>query len=89
MSVQVRLPCGGQQDEDVDVSRITSTYDETSSIGVFPDRKTWARRAPRVEYLGVRAGRPVDPLEEIDYEGLDGVGQRDLPPNGFEPVTRL
>jgi hypothetical protein len=76
---EVRLSLGGQQDEDLVVSLIASTHDEPPSIGILPDGEARAGRAPGVEHLGVGARRPADPLEEIEYEGLDGVRQQDLP----------
>jgi hypothetical protein len=78
VGAEVRLSRGGQRDEHLVVSLIASTYDEAVSIGVLPDREARAGRAPRVEHLRVGARRPADPLEKIEYEGLDGVWQRDL-----------
>jgi hypothetical protein len=50
------------------------TRDEASVVGVFPHWQTRTRGVPRLKYLGVRAGLGAQPLEEVEDQGLDGVG---------------
>ena len=56
------------------VSGSATARNKTAVVGVFPHRKTRARRAPRLEHVGVRAGLGAHPLEEIEDQGLDVVG---------------
>jgi hypothetical protein len=50
------------------------TRDEASIVGVLPHGKARTRRPPRLEHLGVGAGVGADPLEEVEDQGVDGLG---------------
>ncbi len=71
---QVLRPRGGHRDE-CTASRLMMTRDEASVVGVLPHRQARARRPPRVEHLGVGAGVGTHPLEEVEDQGVAGIGQ--------------
>jgi hypothetical protein len=72
---QVLRPGGGHRDEHAASGRMT-TRDEASLVGVFPYGEVRARRPPRLEHVGVGAGVGAHPLEEVEDQGIDGLGHR-------------
>ena len=53
--------------------------DEAALVGGLPDGEAWAGRAPCIEHFVVGTRTCADPLEQIEHQGLDGVGQRGPP----------
>jgi hypothetical protein len=47
--------------------------DEASFVGVFPNRKTWARRPPSLDDLGVRPWVRTDPFKQVEDQSVYGV----------------
>jgi hypothetical protein len=72
---QVLRSGGGHRDEGA-ASRRMMTRDESAVVGVLPHGKTRTRRPPRREHLGVRPGVRAHPLQEVEDQAVDGVGQR-------------
>lgn len=73
MPPQVLGPGGGHRDERAS-SRRAMTRDETTVVDAFPNGQPRTRRPPRIDNVGVRAGVGAHPFEEVDNEGVDGVG---------------
>jgi hypothetical protein len=47
---------------------------KTAIVGIFPDRKPWARCPPGVHRFLIRAFLPSDPLQQVQNQILNGVG---------------
>lgn len=47
---------------------------ETALVGVLPDGQARARGPPRVDDFRVGSRLGADPFQEIENEGIDGVG---------------
>jgi hypothetical protein len=70
------LGAGRSHRDERALSANTTARNEAAVVGVFPHRKTRARRPPRLEHLGVGARFGAHPLEEIKDQCVDGVGHR-------------
>ncbi len=64
---------GGRHRDHRDSSGSAKPRHETAVVGILPHWKTRARRPPRLEHVGVRAGFGSHPLQQIEDEGIDGV----------------
>jgi hypothetical protein len=65
---------GGRHRDERALSGSATARHETAVAGVFPHRKTRARRPPRLEHVGVRAGFGPHPFQEVEDQGVDVVG---------------
>jgi hypothetical protein len=75
MLAQVLCP-GRRHRHEHAASRRTMTRDEASVVGVLPHGKARTRRPPRLQHVGVGAGLGAHPLEQVEDQGVDGVGHR-------------
>jgi len=49
---------------------------EPSRVGVFPDGKTRAGRAPGLNDLTIRSRAWANPLKQVKYQSIDGIRHR-------------
>ncbi len=72
MTAEVLGPSVGHGDEPA--SRRVSARDETSFLGGLPHWQSGTRRAPHVEHFGVGPRLGAHPLQEVEDQGVNGVG---------------
>src|SRR5687768_8352013 len=59
-------------------SDFVNVLDEAPTVGLFPDRKTWARGTPRLEDLGAGPGARADPLQKVEDQWFKRVGHGEV-----------
>jgi hypothetical protein len=52
--------------------------EEAPFIGLLPDGQARTRRAPCLDHFGVGPRAGTDPLEQVEDQGVDGVGHERL-----------
>ena len=72
---EVGSACGRHRYEGANAHSILLD-NEPSRIGIFPDRKTRARSAPRPNDLKVWPRAWADPLQQIEYQRIDRIKHR-------------
>jgi len=73
MLAQMLCPGGGNRNAGA-AFRCRLAGDETMLLSGLPDRQARTRRPPGVEDFTVGTWAWADPFEEIEDEGVDGVG---------------
>src|SRR5262245_36370058 len=76
------LQSGCGQGDDLALTALTVTLDETAVVGVLPDGQPWARRSPRLHHLGIGTRRDTHPLEQVQDQGVDNISHSS---RGFYP----
>ena len=77
MLAQVLCPGGGNRNAGT-AFRSRLAGDETTLLSGLPNRQARTRRPPGVQHLAVGTWARADPFEEIEDEGVDGVGHDGL-----------
>jgi hypothetical protein len=75
MRLDVGQTCWRNRDEGLATGRV-SALDETSRVGFFPHRKTWARCAPGLHDLRIVARLTPKPFQQIKHERFYGIRHR-------------
>jgi hypothetical protein len=82
MPSEMLTPKDGHGDELSEALLIVPLYEPTLS-GIFPNRKTGARRSPCVHHFRIRPRSGSDPFEQIEYQRFYRIGQRGLSSSGL------
>ena len=77
MLAQVLCPGGGNRNAGT-AFRCRLAGDEPTLLSGLPNRQARTRRPPGVQHLAVGTWARADPFEEIEDEGVDGVGHDGL-----------
>ena len=77
MLAQMLCPGGGNRNAGT-AFRCRLACDETMFLSGLPNRQARTRRPPGVEDFAVGTWAWADPFEEIEDEGVDGVGHDGL-----------
>src|SRR5512134_1803300 len=74
-------------DGDVGASTLfVMVVEETTLIGLLPDWQARTRRAPCLDHFGVRPRAGTNPLQQVEDQGIDGVGHDRLLSRQTAPV---
>jgi hypothetical protein len=76
---QVRFPSGGYRNECAASRSRTMSQDESSVVGLFPDRQARTGRSPCLQRFGIGTTARAYPLEEIKEQAVYGLGHSSHP----------